>query len=231
MNNEVERILNEKKFHNLRFGEEKKVSRYYKALENWYQDYLLYIVEVDAKEILEIGSGDESIAFELEGNNISSIDISDICIAKMRSKGLKNTKFICCDAHKTDFEDASFSLVCGRGILHHLNLDLIIEEIKRLIKSDGKMIFGEPLSANPFINLYRKITPRIRTKDEKPLSNGDIKKLAEKLNLSVHYYGFLTIAPTIVGKKPNKTLFRVDNFILNRLKLGKWIAWACLLKS
>ena len=65
---------------------------------------------------------------------------------------------------------ASFDIAYGSGILHHLNLNKSLNELKRILKKDGKIIFIEPMATNPFINLYRKFTPNARTSDEHPLS-------------------------------------------------------------
>jgi SAM-dependent methyltransferase len=73
------------------------------------------------------------------------------------------------NAEKMDFPDDEFDLVCGFGILHHLNLDVALRELARVLKSDGSCIFLEPLGHNPAINLYRWLTPNMRTEDEHPL--------------------------------------------------------------
>ena len=43
------------------------------------------------------------------------------------------------------------------------------------LPSKGNLIFIEPLGTNPIINLYRKLTPKSRSKDEHPLINKDFK--------------------------------------------------------
>ena len=68
-----------------------------------------------------------------------------------------------------------FDIIYGVGILHHLNLNKTVKEIERLLKKNGSLIFIEPLGTNPFINLYRKLTPNSRSKDEHPLTFNDIR--------------------------------------------------------
>ena len=67
-----------------------------------------------------------------------------------------------------------------RGILHHLDFSKCLDEISRILKPDGSMIFVEPLGTNPLINLYRKFTPNSRSIDEHPLIAKDFRTLKEK---------------------------------------------------
>jgi SAM-dependent methyltransferase len=52
----------------------------------------------------------------------------------------------CCEAEKLPFEDASFDLVFGHAVLHHLpNLDAAFDEFRRVLRPGGTVIFcGEP---------------------------------------------------------------------------------------
>ena len=50
-----------------------------------------------------------------------------------------------------------------------LNFLSVLNEISRILKPNGKLLFIEPLGTNPLINFYRKLTPKSRSKDEHPL--------------------------------------------------------------
>jgi SAM-dependent methyltransferase len=122
--------------------------------------------------------------------------------------------------------------VVGRGILHHLDLQTACAEIKRVLRPDGKVIFGEPLDCNVLINLYRKLTPKIRTRDERPLSAEMLNFVQTQFHgLRIQYYGFLTLLPSILNLKSPRWLHRFDSFLLNTLGLGRYLAWACLIYS
>ena len=236
--NHEDRLSSEKKFHNKRFkssDDSDKRSRFYFALEDWYVDYFNKIMACRATKVLEMGSGVESLALQLKNIDFEfiSIDISEEAIkfidqSKYRAKGT----FLVADAHNTYFPNESFDLIVGRGILHHLNIPVVAKEIKRLLKPGGKFIFGEPLDCNPFINAYRFFTPKIRTPDEQPLNASAIKLLRSDLgDFQITYYGFLTLGPAILGIKPPRFLRAFDRFLLNRLGLGRLLAWACILTT
>ena len=47
------------------------------------------------------------------------------------------------------FPEASCDVVFGVSVLHHLELDTALREIRRVLKPHGVMIFAEPLDINP----------------------------------------------------------------------------------
>lgn len=234
----TDRVIAEKEFHNARFSGAQPTqltSKYYLALEIWYLDYVARIESMAAKSILEVGSGTESIALQLESGafEFSSIDISEEAIAfAQRNTRLAQAKFLVEDAHRMQFASASFDLAIGRGILHHLDIPTACAEIKRVLKPGGRIVFGEPLDCNVLINLYRKLTPKIRSSDEQPLSREALHLLRSQFGeLDIRYYGFLTLGPAIFGLKSPRFLHQLDSYLLNTMGFGQFLAWACLILS
>ena len=144
-------------------------------------NYILTFLKDNAKnsEILDYGCGIGSITVKITKFNprkITGIDISEISIDKAKKKAKElnidvNYKVDNCE--KTNLESNSFDIVYGTGILHHLEINKCLDEIHRILKSKGSLLFIEPLGTNPIINLYRKLTPNARSKDEHPLIKKD----------------------------------------------------------
>ena len=63
---------------------------------------------------------------------------------------MKNSEFLFIDGHKIPKEDEAFDWVIVNGLLHHLDLVKSFQEINRVLKSGGFLIFREPLGTNPF---------------------------------------------------------------------------------
>lgn len=113
---------------------------------------------------------------------VTGIDISAAAIesAKNQAKvqNVGNVAFLVMNAEALDFDDNSFDVVCGTGILHHLDIENAFREITRILCAGGKAIFVEPMGYNPVINIYRSLTPHLRVKGEHPLREKDLKLIS-----------------------------------------------------
>ena len=81
---------------------------------------------------------------------------------------------------RLDFPDATFDLVIGYGILHHLDADVALSEIRRVLKPGGRVLLQEPLADHPLLRLFRRFTPDARTEDEAPFSGAEVRRLTER---------------------------------------------------
>ena len=129
----------------------------------------------------------------------------------------------------------TFDLVYGLGILHHLEFSKCMDEISRILKTNGSLLFIEPLGTNPIINLYRFVTPGSRSKDEHPLTFKDFDLIKEKFkNVSIKYYGFMTLVFFPFYKSTNsrifKALIKFDQFLF-KIKFLRLFAWSVLITA
>lgn len=178
------RLEREREFHDRAFAENVRASagRFYSVTGSmfaWYEDALS--LPAPGARALEYGCGPGSRAFHLAraGAEVVGIDISPVAIEQAsergRAEGLADRlEFKVMDAEHLEYPDSSFDIVCGSGILHHLDLVRSYSEISRVLKRSGVGVFTEPLGHNPAINAYRRRTPGLRTVDEHPLLRRDI---------------------------------------------------------
>ena len=109
----------------------------------------------------------------------------------------------------------------------------VIDELNAL---GTNLIFIEPLGTNPFINLYRKLTPKSRSRDEHPLIHKDFKYIKNKfIDTKIKYYGFLTLIFSPFYKLPNESKFfkllAYFDQILFKLKIFRIFAWSVLITA
>ena len=241
----TEKNLREKKFHNQLHSKPKGrfENIFYKALSNTWQDFF-YFLEKNSKnaEILDYGCGaGPSIikVMNFEPKKITGIDISEVSIdkAKEQTKSFgQKIELKVENCERTKFENNQFDIVYGHGILHHLEFSKCLDEILRILKPGGSLLFIEPLGTNPIINLYRKLTPNSRSKDEHPLVKKDLVLLMSKYkNVEIKYYGFLTLVFFPFYSDPNKSfIFKIlknmDQFLF-KIKILRFLAWSVLISA
>ena len=237
----------EKDFHNkLHLSEElerKNQGKFYKALYGLYSDFLNILKnETKAKHVLDFGCGTGNFTEKVINFNpkkIVAVDISEEAIKKAKNNPVlnnKNIEYKVENCEDLSLNSDSFDIAYGSGILHHLNLNKSLSELKRILKKDGKIIFIEPMATNPIINLYRKFTPNARSSDEHPFKLSDIEFIKSLFtNVEVKYYGFLTLVCFLFYKEPEKSnlfqiLKKMDEKILNT-RYFKFLAWSVLIKA
>jgi len=241
----MDRIEKEKEFHNHRFEKDTRepLNKYYTIMQttsSLYNEKLFK--DCKGKRILEYGCGLGSAAFELarRGASVHGIDISDFAIKKaveaVEAEGLSDRiSFQVMNAEQLNFEDNYFDVVCGTAILHHLNLPQALSELHRVLKNNGKGIFLEPLGHNIFINAYRFLTPKLRTEDEHPLREQDLKlmkKYFPAINLNFFHLTTFFVLPlrnTFLFKPSLNFFSSLDNLLFSIEKL-KYQAWQVVIE-
>jgi ubiquinone/menaquinone biosynthesis C-methylase UbiE len=233
----------EKEFHNkLQSSPKGRFENiFYKAINNAWNDFFSYL-KINAKnsDVLDYGCGVGPIiekVLKFSPKKITGIDISDISISKAKEK-FKNSspsvELLVDNCEETKFNNNKFDLVYGLGILHHLNLSKCIEEILRILKPNGSLLFIEPLGTNPIINLYRALTPKSRSKDEHPLVAKDFKFIRSKFkSVNIKFYGLLTLIFFALYKSPDnsrifKILLNLDQFLF-KMSAFRIFAWSVLI--
>ncbi len=138
--------------------------------------------DLRGKRVLDLGcgAGETSVYFAMQGANVTAVDISEgmINVVKRLAKRYDvDVDARAMLAEDLKFDDNTFDIVFGNGVLHHTYRPATYEEVNRVLKPGGQGIFIEPLTYNPVIEVYRHIAKAVRTEDEKPFSYRDFKKL------------------------------------------------------
>ena len=101
------------------------------------------------ESVLEIGCGNGNgiklIKKYFDPIHITAIDLDEKMIQiAQRTVNDDTTKFRVMDASKLDFPNETFDAIFDFGIIHHIpNWKDCIEELRRVLKKDGKLILAE----------------------------------------------------------------------------------------
>ena len=176
------------------------------------------------------GRGDLSLYILELGGEVHGIDISPVYIqdAAQRCGAVgydkSRFKFHVMDAHVMDFQANFFEIVVGLGILHHLDSNVALSEIHRVLKPGGRLLLQEPLAGNPLLKLFRLLTPSARTVDERPFTGSDIKRLKNSIewNSEMCFCGVLeapaaVITSVLLPDNPNNFILRTADWVERKI--------------
>ena len=113
--------------------------------------------------------------------SIHALDLAESLVKIAKEKITKpNVNFYVGSITELPFNNDFFDAVIGNSILHHLDIEPALTEIKRVLKPNGKLIFFEPNMLNPQVyiclhnNYFRKLNQA--SPDETAFYKWDIKK-------------------------------------------------------
>jgi glycosyltransferase involved in cell wall biosynthesis/ubiquinone/menaquinone biosynthesis C-methylase UbiE len=126
---------------------------FFKGVEEYryghYGPWMPDLMEFDrhaGESVLEIGAGigTDLAQFAKNGAIVTDLELAKGHMALAREnfevRGLKG-KFVCGDAENMPFGDASFDVVYGNGVIHHIpQTGQVVSEIFRVLKPGGKAI-------------------------------------------------------------------------------------------
>ncbi len=157
------------------------------------------------KDALELGSSTWRRWLDraaIRPANVHCINISEKEIEygrKLASDSHIKPEFHLMDAHKLEFDDSSFDVVFGTAILHHLDLAKALAEVRRVLKPNGLIVFKEPLDMNPVGMIIRRMTPKARTVDERPLRLGQLSEIRSGFDCKMYASQFFSVPAGVIS--------------------------------
>jgi SAM-dependent methyltransferase len=153
---------------------------------------------LEGKQLLDLGCGYSMspVCLASGGAIVSACDVSPRAIDAVRyvaeKKGLAHRITLrVCAAEQLPFEDASFDLIYGGSVLHHIDLDLAGPELARVLKPGGRAVFTDPLGHNRLLEFARDYLPYGGKHKEKgtdlPLTVGDIERFGRNFSECAWY--------------------------------------------
>lgn len=176
--------------------------------------------EVNGMHVLDYGCGTGATSAELarRGARVTGFDIShrrlwDARTSLDRTMLGQRIDLVQSSAEQLPFANGAFDAILGKQILHHLQLDIAMAELARVLKPGGRAVFLEPLIHNAILELYRRLTPHLRSPTERALSMADLRRMATHFRRWEHReFIFLAILPVLVqsllSKKDSSGLAR-----------------------
>jgi ubiquinone/menaquinone biosynthesis C-methylase UbiE len=159
------------------------------------------------------------------------IDISPVSVENAKKNAeMQGVQNKCCfqqaDAEDTKLPDNSIDVIVCSGMLHHLDLSYAFPELRRILVPGGRILAIEALNYNPFINLYRHLTPAMRTEWEKDhiLSLSDLVFARRFFHIGETRYWHITSILYPYAKSFLPVFELIDGF-LTKIPLIRLMAW------
>jgi ubiquinone/menaquinone biosynthesis C-methylase UbiE len=151
--------------------------------------------------VLELGCGAGDLSLELlrRGARLTALDLSPgmVELAAARAARFRpgaDARFVEGAAERTGLPDASFDVVAGKWVLHHVDVAGAAAEVRRLLAPGGRTVFFENQDRNPLLRLARRRLWGSRrldwvgTRDEHPLARADLDTLGRSFDSLVLEY-------------------------------------------
>ncbi|MCP4361551.1 MAG: class I SAM-dependent methyltransferase [Chloroflexi bacterium] len=186
------------------------------------------------------GEGKETLALAKQGLMVISVDLSFTQLQRVRALVQEQYQeaqvhFVQANAEQLPFAPHSFRIIYGKAILHHLDLAYSAQQIQKLLQTNGRASFAEPMAHHPMIWLGRRLTPKLRTQDEHPLTNQEMSYFARQFPTAQEseFYLFTPISYIFrifpkhegVFKWVHTHLNRLDNWFMKTIPACKRFAW------
>ena len=193
------------------------------ALENRFM--LARMGDVRGKRILDVGAGlgEASVYFALKGAAVTALDLSPKMLGFTRSLAeLHGVSVETClaPAESLAVPECHYDFVYAGDVIHHItDRDRFYREVARCLKPGGTMFSVDPLAYNPVIHLYRRMSPDVRTKDERPLTFDELKRVRRHF-ARVEYRVFWIASLLLFAK-----YYLIDRVHPNRERYWKRVLW------
>ncbi len=211
--------------------------------------------DIRGKALLDIGAGAGETAAYLAGQGalVTALDLSGQMLGvtgKVARHYGATVKLVQASAEELPFRDGSFDIVYAANVLHHVQADRCLREVRRVLKPGGRLASWDPLGYNPLINVYRRLAIKVRTSDEHPLRQGDLRLVGQHFSLvETEFFWFFALIIfmkmfVIDRLSPNKVRYwkhivqehqslastfhyldRIDRWVLARIPLLRWFCY------
>ena len=133
-----------------------------------YYKYLSYFPRYNESnkqlKILELCCGMGGFSFDIAHvtqGKLLAVDVLKesiaICNQHLLETKQKNLEFKVTDIEQLQLPENSFDIICMSGSLSYLNLDIFLENVKKWLKPEGRLIIVDTYGYSPFFNKKRRL--------------------------------------------------------------------------
>ncbi len=189
-------------------------------------EYAFHLVgDVRGKTVLDLGcgTGENLIPLLERGARVIGMDISPdlIAIAQKRLNDAHlEASLTAGDAYKTRLPDESVDAIFCMALIHHLDIELVRDEMWRVLRKGGAIILREPVRFSKGYAWVRSLLPAHDDISgfEHPLTREELATMTQPFQVQGTRYFRLPFVPLVSRVLPSKidAAWRASNWILQR---------------
>jgi SAM-dependent methyltransferase len=190
-------------------------------------EYAFHLLgDVRGKCVLDLGcgSGETLIPLVHRGANATGMDLSPdlITITKRRlSETGVEARAEVGSAYETGFADGSFDVVFCMSLIHHLDIPIVREEMRRILKPGGYIVLKEPIRFSKGYDFLRSVFPSHEdiSDFEHPLTREEFSEIQEGFQVDGVRFFRLPFVPLVQRTMPSilRSSYFVSAWVLNCL--------------
>lgn len=187
---------------------------------------LAFLAPCAGQLVLDLGCGEgkETLALARRAAGVVAVDLSPSQLRRARERLAQELPaaqvwFVQANAEELPFRAGAFPAIHAKAVLHHLDLEGGAAEIGRLLQPGGRAALAEPLRRHPLFRAARWLTPRLRTRDERPLEAREMVAFGRRFaRWETDWFFLLTLLAYPWRALPHgEALFRLSQRTLHRL--------------
>ena len=202
------------------------------------------LTPIQDKRILELGCGrgDFSVWLAKQGARVTAVDIGPDLVTAARTLARVNqvdSEFRQANIVDLPFDSATFDVVIGLAILHHLSQADVLKAVRecyRVLKPGGTAVFQEPVENSKLFDFLQNLFPAgkktsgyyrpsilqrkawtayVEALEDRSMTNREIISAGEGLFRVVNMspYGLMVRLTRLFGNNHRNTLLRLDRFL------------------
>ncbi|HUB03306.1 MAG TPA: methyltransferase domain-containing protein [Terriglobales bacterium] len=203
-------------------------------------EYAFHLLgDARGKTVLDLGCGmgENIVPLVLRGAQVTGIDISPDLIAiaqqRLRNANLEAT-LRSGDAYATGLPDESVDVIFCMALIHHLDLNLVREEMRRILRKGGSIILREPIR---FSQTYARLRQFLPAHDdiseyEHPLTRTELVFMTASFRAHGARYFRLPFVPLVSHVFPSNrhASWKASNWILRHWPAAQHYATAIVVR-
>jgi ubiquinone/menaquinone biosynthesis C-methylase UbiE len=200
-----------------------------------------WLGDLRGRRVLELGcgSGDHTVMLARRGARVTALDIAPASLEITRQRAQVNGMTASVQptwmaAEELGFPDGAFDWVVGFGLLHHADPEMLGPELRRVLRSNGRVLFFEPLGTNPVLEFARKHLPyrgKHHSLNERPLTEEQIREISKNFGFARQrtFYLFSMISRVIGSDSSFPWLWQLDEFLIRNFPVvRRWCRYVLL---